>query len=182
MPATRNPGAPRSLMQATVSSSRYSRNRVRPQRFQLPDQLPVTNTLRFSDDANAFQAKKDNSGFRVQISFEYLEPRQGAVIEILHTSAEWNAEVLGKIKGVPKGVREVPSESTLNSTRYAIVGVIGVTLALILFAAIGAIIWAVGGPIPIRITLTAIVMFLTGWAGVVGWRRVNEPRKLSLKK
>jgi hypothetical protein len=42
----------------------------------------------------------------VVISFEYLDPGQGAVFEILHTCPDWRASPSGTLKGSPEGLRE----------------------------------------------------------------------------
>lgn len=62
-----------------------------------------------SDPANGFAAVADPSNSAVAISFDYLEPRQGALLEVLHTSDRWGAVATGKIKGLPEGIREAES-------------------------------------------------------------------------
>ena len=44
--------------------------------------------------------------YEVKISFGFLDPKDGAVIEILHTSESYDAEILGTILGMPKGFRD----------------------------------------------------------------------------
>ena len=139
-------------------------------------------TLCFSDDANVFQVQKDKSGSRVQVSFDYLEPRQGAVIEVFHTSAEWNAKAFGKIKGVPKGVHEVPSTEVTSSPLFSVLSGMIFASAVALLILILVLMSKFGGPIPIRVTLIGIFIAFLGWLGIIGWRNVTEPRKLSLNK
>jgi hypothetical protein len=164
----------------TLNGSEIAKNH--PIQFVFPgEEIKVLSIekLRFSDEANLFQAEKDDSGSRVQISFDYLEPRQGAVIEVTHTSAEWNAKALGKIKGVPRGIRQSPSP---NSGRFLAIALASFYLGVILLTAIGGLIWVIGGAIWIKMALGVIVIFLIGWGGIVGWRNIREPRKLSLNK
>src|SRR6266446_37633 len=39
------------------------------------------------------------------IQFDYLDPQDGAVVEVLHTSSERNPTICGTIRGVPEGVQ-----------------------------------------------------------------------------
>jgi hypothetical protein len=62
-----------------------------------------------SKDTNKVEVLPDSSDeTRAIVSFKYLEPRQGAVIEVLHTGKSPAAVALsGTIMGVPKGITPV---------------------------------------------------------------------------
>jgi len=52
-----------------------------------------------------FDVIKDNIQPHIaNISFDYLDPNDGATLEILHTGESINPKVLGTIKGIPKGL------------------------------------------------------------------------------
>ena len=54
---------------------------------------------------NKFEARiNPKSPNEVIINFDYLDPNDGAVIEILHTSIQRTPECKGTIRGVPKGI------------------------------------------------------------------------------
>jgi len=54
---------------------------------------------------NKFEARiNPMSPNEVIINFDYLDPNDGAVIEILHTSIQRTPECKGTIRGVPKGI------------------------------------------------------------------------------
>lgn len=56
-------------------------------------------------DANKFTATIDKAcPNRVVISFDYLDPHDGAVVEILHTDSLRDPAIKGTIRGVPKGI------------------------------------------------------------------------------
>jgi hypothetical protein len=51
---------------------------------------------------------------RAVVAFEYLDPRQGAVIEVLHTGEEPGATTIsGTIMGIPKGITRAESGATV---------------------------------------------------------------------
>lgn len=55
-------------------------------------------------DTNKFSATVDSDlANRVLLNFVYLEPGDGAVIEILHTASILYPKITGTIKGVPRG-------------------------------------------------------------------------------
>jgi hypothetical protein len=60
--------------------------------------------IKHTRDANKFTAViDDNSQNRVILSFDYLDPQDGAVLELLHTDSVRDPAVKGTIRGVPKG-------------------------------------------------------------------------------
>ena len=72
--------------------------------------------IKHTRDANKFMARiDDNSQNRVLLNFDYLDPKDGAVVEILHTDSVRDPAVKGTIRGVPKGMLDWGSRSTLDS-------------------------------------------------------------------
>ena len=61
--------------------------------------------VKHTRDANKFTATIDNGRRnRVILSFDYLDPGDGAVVEILHLSSDRHPAIKGAIRGVPKGM------------------------------------------------------------------------------
>ena len=72
--------------------------------------------IKHTRDANKFTAMiDDNSQNRVLLNFDYLDPKDGAVVELLHTDSVRDPAVKGTIRGVPKGMRDWGSRSTFDS-------------------------------------------------------------------
>lgn len=64
----------------------------------------------------------------VHIDFKYLDPRQGAVIEILHTAeSPTDIEVTGTIMGIPKGVVRVVTDVQVQMP-LGLMGTVAVTV------------------------------------------------------
>jgi hypothetical protein len=78
--------------------------------FSGANRILAVTVLVCSDEANAFEAhiSPDDSHTpdSVLLDCEYLEPRQGAVIEVLHTSNRWGAQPAGTVKGLRKPLVE----------------------------------------------------------------------------
>jgi hypothetical protein len=58
----------------------------------------------------------DNSQNRVILNFDYLDPQDGAVVELLHTDSVRDPFVKGTIRGVPKGMLDRGSRSIPRGT------------------------------------------------------------------
>lgn len=50
---------------------------------------------------------KADSGNEVVLSFDYLDCKDGALIEVLHTSENAHPQLLGTIRGIPKGIENL---------------------------------------------------------------------------
>jgi hypothetical protein len=73
--------------------------------------------IKHTRDANKFTAMIDgNSQNRVILSFDYLDPKDGAVVEVLHTDSVRDPVVKGTIRGVPKGIFDRGSPPTARGT------------------------------------------------------------------
>ena len=60
--------------------------------------------LKTTRDVNKFSIKKDeDKPSQLFISFSYLDPSDGITLELLHDSSERYPNILGTIKGIPKG-------------------------------------------------------------------------------
>jgi len=51
-----------------------------------------------------FAVSAEPTTARAAFTFDFLDPEDGAVIELLHTSEKRDPEVLGTVRGVPKGI------------------------------------------------------------------------------
>ena len=61
--------------------------------------------LKSTRKTNKFSAQRSPTAVnKLDISFDYLDPGDGAVIEILHTDSERFPEVKGTIRGIPRGI------------------------------------------------------------------------------
>ncbi len=61
--------------------------------------------VKHTRDANKFTATIANGRRNcVILSFDYLDPGDGAVVEILHTASDRHPAIKGTIRGVPKGM------------------------------------------------------------------------------
>jgi hypothetical protein len=77
--------------------------------------------LKVTNIENQFSAMSDDKDAAVRFDFDYLDFKQGAVVEILHTDESWRVRSSGTIKGLPKGVveRRLPlrlNEPSLNGS------------------------------------------------------------------
>lgn len=81
-----------------------------PIRFELaPDEGFVrARIVKTSRATNEFSVDFDlGTRSRVLCSFDYLDPGDGAIIELLHTSEEKYPQVLGTIRGVKNGIKHM---------------------------------------------------------------------------
>jgi len=68
-------------------------------------EILMARILKITKKMNKFEARiNPKSPNEVIINFDYLDPNDGAVIEILHTSIQRTPECKGTIRGVPKGI------------------------------------------------------------------------------
>jgi hypothetical protein len=100
-----------------------------PLRYIFPraDRILAVTVLARSDDENAFDATPatpaDAKPDSVLLTFDYLDPRQGAVIEVLHTSDRWGAQPAGTVKGLRKPLIE--RTNVLAETGWLLIGMTG---------------------------------------------------------
>lgn len=83
--------------------------------FSKDAQVLQVRVLKTTRVTNKFSARRDFEANRVLFEFDYLDPRDGAVVEILHTDEKRYPQLAGTIRGVPKGVVDlgrVPSQLT----------------------------------------------------------------------
>lgn len=81
-----------------------------PLRFEFGNGSRIldVSVLRVTRDVNDFKAKIDpKSQGAVLIDFDYLDPDDGALIEILHNDGVGEPDVMGSIRGVPKGMKNL---------------------------------------------------------------------------
>jgi len=79
-------------------------------RFSFPEGSNILsfNVIKNTRDTNEFSLSKDeNRNNELVINFSYLDPKDGATIEILHDSENRHPEIIGTIKGLPKGVEDL---------------------------------------------------------------------------
>jgi hypothetical protein len=72
--------------------------------FEANDKILSYKILKKTKDANSFVLKNcDNGPNKLRFEFEYLDPNDGVVIELLHDSEKRYPEFSGTIKGLPSG-------------------------------------------------------------------------------
>ncbi len=52
-----------------------------------------------SEEANSFSIDMDNEKNMIFINFEYIDPKEGIIVQVLHTGNYENLKLVGKIKG-----------------------------------------------------------------------------------
>ncbi|MBL4282375.1 hypothetical protein [Vibrio fluvialis] len=81
-----------------------------PVRFSFPEGSNILsyNIVKITRDTNKVSLKKEEATENeLYIQFSYLDPKDGATIEILHDSEDSHPLVKGTIKGLPKGVENL---------------------------------------------------------------------------
>lgn len=130
------------------------------------------------------------------LTFDFLDIRDGAVVEILHTSEERYPQVQGTIRGLPEGLRDwgrvVPAGNSLRvlPALFDFRG-IGGRLILVLLAVygVGLALYGIASPTWAgpsqtdaevgRWSVVAAGAVLAGLAALLGWRRRRRfPRNL----
>lgn len=79
-------------------------------RFSFPvgSNILSFNIIKNTRDTNNFSLSKGKDrNNELLMNFSYLDPKDGATIEILHDSEELYPEIKGTIKGLPKGVEDL---------------------------------------------------------------------------
>lgn len=92
-----------------------------PLRFEISEgeQILSANVLKLTRDCTKFKAYVNPKELNQLIcTFEYLDPDDGAVIEILHTDAKKYPQEKGIIKGIPKGLLDMGPIIALNNRNY----------------------------------------------------------------
>jgi hypothetical protein len=82
--------------------------------FNKPAEILRARVLKSTRESNKFKVEINPSSSNVVVcSFDYLDPGDGVVIELLHTVDDRFPKIMGTIRGVPKGVlnwgRIIPS-------------------------------------------------------------------------
>jgi hypothetical protein len=158
-----------------------------PLRIECGDRAEIkkAQVVRITREANAFRAER--SGARtVEYRFDYLDPGDGALVEVLHTGG--TLEVRGTTRGVPRGVRNrgLLEWSSSSPRRPTLLHVL-----ILLIAGLGMCIaaWVMadeGGRLPAWLGCTGLGFILVGallllvWIGIcTAWFvRGRCPRKL----
>ena len=86
-----------------------------PLRFSIGNDGEVLSTtiLKSTRDVSNINIKPDPAiPNHVQLDFSFLDPGDGAVVEILHTSKESEPNFLGTVRGLPKGIKNVGKTTT----------------------------------------------------------------------
>lgn len=63
---------------------------------------------------NDFKAEKSEDGSALLLSFEYLDPGDGASIIVIHSGGKRKAQILGSVKEIRRGISEI----VLPDSRY----------------------------------------------------------------
>lgn len=68
-------------------------------------QILLANVIKSTRDVNKLHVKVTDDSSSVTIDFDFLDPGDGALIEILHTFKKSKITIEGVIKGIPEGVK-----------------------------------------------------------------------------
>jgi len=75
--------------------------------FNKLDRILIANVAAITRSVNKFSITiPTGSEHEGLIAFDFIDPRDGIRIEILHTSKDRYPEILGTIRGIPKGIKQ----------------------------------------------------------------------------
>lgn len=81
--------------------------------FDKDDRILAIHVAAVTRLVNKFSAGLRHDGSNeVILTFDFLDPADGARVEILHTSKRRYPEILGTVRGVPKGIKQLTTKST----------------------------------------------------------------------
>ncbi len=68
--------------------------------------LLKTNLIKVSREVNAINVNKKNDNI-AEISFDYLDPNDGILFEIIHSGNRSELELIGTLRGLPQGLKDL---------------------------------------------------------------------------
>lgn len=79
--------------------------------FDEGDEIVKVRVVRTTRSVNNIQVDSPPKSHRALLTFDFLDPDDGVVLELLHTSALRFPKVAGTIKGIPRGLVNVAGSS-----------------------------------------------------------------------
>ena len=169
--------------------------------FDEEDRILGYRVLATTRDANGFSIVQDNiCPHKLLIDFSYLDPGDGASVELLHDSKRRYPDVAGSIKGLPKGFDDlgvISANCAPSSKKSSLLAVVRNSRTLAWVAVVISLLFATFGFLPPEIRAAVEVESGTEarvfWPSVVagllyaivpGWwlwvRRKRHPRSLTV--
>jgi len=87
-----------------------------PLRLELDegDEIVKARVVRTTRSVNNIQVDSPPKSHRALVTFDFLDPGDGVVLELLHTSALKFPKVAGTIKGIPRGLVDITGSSKIE--------------------------------------------------------------------
>ncbi|MBN8236847.1 hypothetical protein JF544_16435 [Halobacillus kuroshimensis] len=87
--------------------------------FQQESKIMNYNILKQTNPVNNVQLNNNKTnGNEIDIDFEYLDPKDGFLVEVLHTDDEVYPSVVGSVKGMTQGINYVGPKKSKNSAFF----------------------------------------------------------------
>lgn len=142
-----------------------------PLRVEIPSGRILSSRITsVTRSVNAFNVLiQESNPSLASISFDYMDPRDGATIELVHTS-EANPILLGTIRGLPRGPRAVEISSSDNplgaitmalSQRTLAPYVLGAAVVTLALAAVAA--YMADSLVAIAFTIFGFTLLFSAW-------------------
>ncbi len=118
----------------------------------------------------------------VTLAFDYLEPRDGCVVELLHTSRDGAPRLIGSLKGVPRGPEDKGSQVSAwpGEYRQLVTAVRWSVLALGFMCLQSFFLWAGAGKLSAPVlALIGLMLLPVGYVAFVSlrlWLRLRRRR------
>jgi hypothetical protein len=131
------------------------------------DDILEVNVIKTTRSVNNFKVTKNETlPHCAQISFDYLDPNDGATIEILHTSSYLNPLVLGTIKGVPKGLSLLGDIGPITGLEWRFKASSILLSLVIIILCVSFLITGLSGFADFGISVEGILIIIVGLIGV----------------
>ncbi len=135
-----------------------------PLRIEIPDGSRVLETTILSSDTANDVSMVETTNRSVTISFEFLEPKQGFRVALIHTAKTEETQLLGTLKGM-KPARDYQKVTRLQTTWTVIVGAFMLAVTMISALLVGALL---SYPISEEHHFVRLGMFVVGTFASIG--------------
>lgn len=171
--------------------------------FEVGVNILSFNILKETNEFNKFRLlSNDNFSNKLIIDFDYLNPKDGVVVELLHNSKERYPKISGAIKGLPKGFSDLglvgikgkmPEKSHITKSVFDYIKIkpkfiLGATCFFGIFTVVTGLVFPnavtyVNNSVDNRIFLIVLGTLYTLFPAAILWtRREKYPRELSINE
>lgn len=138
--------------------------------FDEGDEIVKARVVRTTRSVNNIQVDSPAKSHRALLTFDFLDPGDGVVLELLHTSALRFPKVAGTIKGIPRGLVDVAGSSKIKVLgkiadrfplgRWFLIGMLIFGVAMLVFSLVPKEIFPESWFEPSQNTRTSIMFFV----------------------